>query len=52
MDKVKKSGCSYGYDLSAATDRLPITLQVAVLESWIGSKAASLWKSLLVDRNY
>lgn len=24
IDKVRESGCSYGYDLSAATDRLPL----------------------------
>jgi len=25
------AGCSYGYDLSAATDRLPISIQVSIL---------------------
>lgn len=36
FDRVRersiKFGCSYGYDLSAATDRLPISLQKALLE--------------------
>lgn len=50
--KVKTFGCSFGYDLSAATDRLPIALQVAILESIIGVPAAASWKHLLVSRTY
>lgn len=50
--KADRAGCSFGYDLSAATDRLPIDLQVAVLRPLIGAKAAGLWKRLLVDRDY
>lgn len=52
MDKVKVSGQSFGYDLSAATDRLPIALQVSVLEVLFGKDFALAWKSLLVDREY
>jgi hypothetical protein len=33
QDKAKKYGCSFGYDLSSATDRLPLTIQVKILES-------------------
>jgi hypothetical protein len=40
-EKVEKAGKSFGYDLSAATDRLPIDLQVAVLSPIIGSAAAN-----------
>jgi len=40
MEKVKKSGKSFGYDLSAATDRLPIALQVSLLSSLIGETAS------------
>lgn len=32
-EKAKLSGCSFGYDLSAATDRLPIELQVSILSA-------------------
>lgn len=32
-EKSIKYGCSYGYDLSAATDRLPIFIQVIVLRA-------------------
>jgi hypothetical protein len=30
-EKSIQFGCSYGYDLSAATDRLPIDIQVSIL---------------------
>lgn len=41
----------YSYDLSAATDRLPIDLQEQVLSLLLGERYASLWKSLLVERD-
>jgi hypothetical protein len=31
--RAQEFGCAYGYDLSAATDRLPISLQIAILQS-------------------
>jgi hypothetical protein len=49
----------YSIDLSAATDRLPVRLQVPVMEQvfkWIGfpeaGRAAQLWADLLVKRAY
>lgn len=43
----------YSFDLSAATDRLPISTQVQVLSFLYGSEVtANLWKSLLIDRDY
>jgi hypothetical protein len=44
--------CSYGYDLSAATDRLPISIQMMILSPLIGEQEAVAWRSLLVDRIY
>jgi hypothetical protein len=41
-EKAKLSGKSFGYDLSAATDRLPIALQIGVLAPLIGVKRAVL----------
>jgi hypothetical protein len=38
--------------LSAATDRLPISIQIAILKPIIGEKAANLWSKLLIDRSY
>jgi hypothetical protein len=37
-EKVKISKKSFGYDLSAATDRLPIDLQVSILSSFFGKE--------------
>jgi len=51
-EKAKANSCSYGYDLSAATDRLPLSLQVVILSQFFGPKVASLWAKLLVDRDY
>lgn len=42
----------YSFDLSAATDRLPIKIQIQILSNLIGLEAAKLWASLLVDRDY
>jgi len=42
----------YSFDLSAATDRLPIDLQVQVLSLLIGRKGAEAWRDLLVGREY
>lgn len=39
----------FSYDLSAATDRLPVLLQVQVLET-LGFKGASAWAALLTRR--
>jgi hypothetical protein len=40
MLKAKAANMSFGYDLSAATDRLPIELQVAVLSAIVGKAVA------------
>lgn len=40
------------YDLSSATDRLPIDFQVSILVPLIGKEKAEAWKELLVGRDY
>jgi len=40
------------YDLSAATDRLPLALQVSLLEPILGKKLSELWAYLLVGQPY
>jgi hypothetical protein len=45
-------GPFYSYDLTAATDRMPIALQMRVLEHVIGSVKAIAWVKLLSDRPY
>lgn len=40
------------YDLSAATDRVPLALQVALLKPILGEKLSQLWAYLLVGQPY
>lgn len=42
----------WSFDLSAATDRLPLVVQRELLSKWLGEELAQLWASLLVDRSY
>nr|QDH87757.1 MAG: RNA-dependent RNA polymerase [Mitovirus sp.] len=50
--KAQSYGGAYCYDLSAATDRLPILIQRSILASLFGTKIALLWKAILVNRPY
>jgi len=52
VEKSRVTGHCFGYDLTAATDRLPISIQVSILKSIIGDKLASLWSVILVGRDY
>lgn len=59
VEKVKLYGCSFGFDLSAATDRLPIAIQVSLITSLFSylkidtpNKAATYWSDILVSRDY
>lgn len=49
-DKVRIGETVYSYDLSAATDRLPVDLQVQVLSQFVPRDIALAWKTLLVGR--
>lgn len=40
------------FDLSAATDRLPLRLQMDLLEPFLGEELTALWAKLLVGRPY
>lgn len=42
----------YSFDLSAATDRLPVLLQGLVLCQIFGRQFAACWRALLCNRNY
>lgn len=42
----------YSFDLSAATDRLPVKLQAVLMSSLLGAHAANLWMLLLTSREY
>lgn len=45
------SNFAASYDLSAATDRLPVELQALLLDHWF-PKLGEPWKKLLVNRSY
>lgn len=49
--KAIKAGRSFGYDLTAATDRLPIELQKLILNTMIPT-LGDLWCALLTQRDY
>lgn len=50
--KMKPGEAVFSYDLSAATDRLPILLQVFILNTIIGKKFGEFWSTLLCNRVY
>jgi len=51
MEKASRAGKSFGYDLSAATDRLPLSLQIQILDQILPG-VGIVWGKLLTDRNY
>jgi hypothetical protein len=42
----------YSFDLSSATDRIPLELQKALLVPYLGIEMVEVWGGLLVDRLY
>lgn len=52
QSKALSVGYAFSFDLSAATDRLPIFLQKDILSVLISPKVADLWKHILVNRIY
>jgi hypothetical protein len=53
IEKFNKEGqWVASYDLSAATDRLPLALQVELLKPVLGEKLSRLWAYLLVGQAY
>lgn len=48
----RPSGPFYSFDLSAATDRLPLSIQKALLSPILTSWGAEVWGNLLVARPY
>lgn len=47
-----KYKCSYGFDLSAATDRLPAECQARLLTGLFGQDFGQVWLKILVGRKY
>jgi hypothetical protein len=54
IDKLKRTGrkVCYSYDLSAATDRIPVSLQEKLLSAFVSEDFAHHWRLLLTDRAY
>lgn len=54
LERASKAGRTHfwSYDLSAATDRLPISLQVFVLGAFTLDSFANTWRALLTERDY
>lgn len=52
IQKATKYGCCFGFDLSAATDRLPLYLQIQIVASLYGKDIAESWAQILVGRPY
>lgn len=54
LASAKKEGRTHfwSFDLSAATDRLPLVLQIALLGAFVCEKYAALWGQALTDRDY
>ena len=50
--KLPSRGPYYSCDLSSATDRLPVTLQRAILATLISPEYAAAWYELLCTREY
>lgn len=49
---LKRKSSFFSFDLSSATDRLPVSIQEILLLPPLGTKGASTWRSILVDRKY
>ena len=51
MDYIRLGHPAYSFDLTAATDRIPLWLQVEVLESF-GFRESKDWAALIADRSF
>lgn len=54
IKRMNETGKTFvaSYDLSAATDRLPLVLQKMILSKVMGQELSDLWATLLVGRAY
>jgi hypothetical protein len=52
LRKVGNDTTIYSYDLSAATDRIPVVMQEVLLAQVFGKPFAKAWRELLVGRPY
>jgi hypothetical protein len=52
LAKKYKRGKAFSFDLSSATDRLPIGLQTSILTPFLGHYESKAWASILTSREY
>jgi hypothetical protein len=52
INKVGPNHSCYSYDLSAATDRLPVSIQAELMSFFLGVKLSVAWEKILVGRRY
>lgn len=50
--KLSQKGPYYSYDLTSATDRMPVWLQVPILAVLVSQEYADAWRRLIIDRDY
>lgn len=49
LGSIQAKSNFHSLDLTNATDRIPISIQVSILEALIGPEKAAAWKSIMVD---
>jgi hypothetical protein len=52
ISKLPSRGPYYCFDLHAATDRMPLSLQKRIISSIVGEERAEAWARLLVSQSY
>jgi len=52
LEKTRKVGSAYSFDLSSATDRFPLDPQLAVINRLYGHQAGQLWKEIIAERDF
>jgi len=52
VDKSLVANKSFCYDLTAATDRLPVSSQVSILNSIFQNNIGTLWSEIIINRDY
>nr|AWY10986.1 RNA-dependent RNA polymerase [Sclerotinia sclerotiorum mitovirus 28] len=52
VSKASVADCAYSFDLSSATDRLPVVYQSALLDRILPVKVGNAWAGLLTLREY
>lgn len=52
MIQANHRGCCFSFDLSSATDRFPLSIQLEVAKQLLGEEIADLWSSVIADREF